>query len=147
VKLKPIFSSLAGMVHGVHFAIANVSADNMRLKEMSEASTTPIRYVPFIGIYTNGKFYTEYRGTKTQESIAKAIHEISTKIQTGANFSNGKVCTSPDGLNAYCTEETDDTDDVCYLTFDEAYGNQPCSNKGKGSMCTYQEAYGTAKVV
>jgi thiol-disulfide isomerase/thioredoxin len=139
--LQPEFLKLNTKVQGVNFALANVSADNMKIQQMSEASRTPIRYVPYIVIYVNGKYYMEYRGRKDLESMARAIYEISNKIQTGQDFAKGKVCSNPAGQTAYCEDGVDD-DDVCYLTYDEAYAGKPCTNAGKGSSCTYKEAYG-----
>lgn len=142
---KPLFQefkNLPGKVHGVHFAVANVSANNMRLHQMSEASTTPIKYVPYIAIYVNGKFYLEYRGPKKIDNIAKASYEIAMKIQTGKSFNQGKVCTSQSGQQGYCVEGYNDEDeDTCY-TQDEVYGSGKVCNIKTGKCYTYGEVFG-----
>lgn len=143
--LKPIFMSLQGRVPGVHFAMANVSADDMQLQKMSEASITPIRYVPFLAVYVNGTFYMEYRGPKTAESIARAVVEISAKLESGKDFVTGRVCQAPSGQPGYCAEGGDEND-VCYFSFDEAYNGKPVSNENKGSFVTFEEAYGGARI-
>lgn len=144
--LKPIFSSLAGKISGVHFALANVSADNMRLQQMSEASVTPIKYVPLLTVYVNGQHYMEYRGPKTAEGMARAIYEISQKVQTGKDFATGKVCEAPSGAAGYCVDGTDGDEDVCYFTFDEAYNGKNISDSGKGTHMTYAEVYGNVRI-
>lgn len=142
---KPLFQefkTLPGKVHGVNFAVANVSANNMRIQQMAEASTTPIRYVPYIVVYVNGKFYLEYRGPKKIDSIARAAYEIAAKIQTGQDFSQGKVCTSQSGAQGYCVDGyEDDDDDVCY-TVDEIFGSGKVCNVKSGKCYTYGEIYG-----
>ncbi len=144
---KPLFQDfkgLPGKVHGVNFAVANVSANNMRIQQMAEASVTPIRYVPYIVVYVNGKFYLEYRGPKKIENIARASYEIATKIQTGKDFSQGKVCTSQSGSQGYCEDGyvQDDDDSMCY-TYDELYGSGQVCNARSGKCYTYDELYGS----
>lgn len=144
------FKSLPGKVQGVNFALANVSANNMRIQQMSEASQTPIRYVPYIVVYIEGKYYLEYRGPKNIDSIARAAYEIAMKIRSGQDFSQGKVCSSKNGAAGYCVDgyDQDQDEDMCY-TYTEAYGGGD-SNGSSGKVCdaksgkcyTYAEAYG-----
>lgn len=137
------FKTLPGKVNGVNFAIANVSANNMRILQMAETTATPIRYVPYIVVYVNGRYYLEYRGPKTIENISRASYEIAMKISANRDFSQGKVCTSQSGSQGYCVDgyDQEDDDDMCY-TYDEAYvSNKVCDTK-TGKCFTYQEAYG-----
>lgn len=144
---KPLFhefKGLPGKVHGVNFAVANVSANNMRIQQMAEASITPIRYVPYIVVYVNGKFYLEYRGPKKIENIARASYEIASKIQSGKDFTQGKVCTSQNGAQGYCVDgySQDDDDNMCY-TYEEIYGGGKVCNSKSGKCYTYDEIYGS----
>ena len=136
------FKFLPQKVNGVNFAVANVSANQMRLQKMSEASFTPIRYVPYIVFYVNGKFYLEYRGPKNIESIAKASYEIANKATGGSReFSQGKVCTSSNGTQGYCMDGyNEDEEERCY-TVDEMMSGKVCDAK-TGKCYTYAEAFG-----
>lgn len=135
------YMNLPGTVRGVTFAVANVSADDMRIHKMAAASHTPIRYVPYIAAYLNGKFFMEYRGPKSVEHIAKAAYEIYVKVSSGQEFSQGQNCVSSDGVNGYCVTGYEEDDDVGVCTFDEIYGSgQACSTSGK--CYTFGQAYG-----
>lgn len=140
-NLIPMYKTLPGKVQGIHFAMANVSADEKRLEKMAEATVTPIRYVPYIVFYINGEYYMEYRGPKTVDSLARAAYEISTRAISGKDFSTGKICTSTStGLAGYCVGDDNWEEDVC-MTYGEIY-NQGSGKVTKQSACmTYGECY------
>jgi hypothetical protein len=135
------FKSLPGKVNGVNFAVANVSINHMRIQQMSEASVTPIRYVPYIVIYVNGKYYLEYRGPKNIDSIARAVYEIAMKVQSGQDFSQGKVCNTNTGGQGYCVDGYNQEEDNQVCSYDEAFGSGVCDTK-TGKCYTYSEAFG-----
>lgn len=136
------YKTLPGRVHGVRFGLANVGAYEQRIQMKAAQSKTPLNYVPYIAIYVNGKFYLEYRGPRNVESIAKAAYEIATKVYSGRDFAQGKVCTAEGGAQGYCVEGYDPTEaETCY-TYEEAYdGGKVCDLK-TGKCYTYEEAYG-----
>ena len=143
--LIPIFKNLPSKVNGVHFAMANISADGGRLQKMSEATQSKFTYVPLLVLYVNGVPYMEYKGPKTLENMAKFVFEVSQKLEKNQDFSFGRVCKNPNSnIPGYCAGQNEQDDDVCFLTYDEAYGNKPV---GKSSdSYTYAEVYGGAKV-
>lgn len=140
--LIPVFKELPGKVHGVHFGMANVSANEMRLQQKAEGTASKITYVPYLVVYINGAPYMEYRGPKNLESMAKFVYEVSMKINSGQDFSFGKVCTNQkSSLPGYCAGGVGEEDeDVCYMTYNEAYTGQPDKPAG-GQYYTYDESY------
>lgn len=140
--LIPIFKTLPGRVQGVHFAMANASADEKRLEKMAEATVTPIRYVPFIVFYINGEYYMEYRGPKNAESMARAAYEVATKATTGQDFTTGRVCTSnTTGLAGYCAGDDNWEDETC-MTYAEVYNQEQKAPARQKTCMTYGECYG-----
>lgn len=133
------FKTLPGKINGVNFAMANISADNSRILQMSQASTTPIQYVPYLALYVNGQYYIEYKGSKSIDHILRAIHEIVGKINSGREFVNGQVQKSEHGANVYY-DGSDDSEERCVMTYDEAYGGRVCDYRS-GKCFTYDEAY------
>lgn len=142
--LIPQYKTLPDIVQGVHFGMANVSANEMRIKQMSEATSSKITYVPLLIIYVHGVPFMEYRGPKNKDSIAKFVYEVAAKVNSGQDFSFGKVCNNPKStIPGYCAGglEGDNQDDVCMLTYEEAYGGAPPRRGNNSGLYTYEEAY------
>jgi hypothetical protein len=111
---------------------------------MSEASDTPIKYVPYIVVYVGGKYYLEYRGPKKIDNIARAAYEIAMKVRSGQDFSQGKVCATQSGASGYCVDgyDQEEDDDMCYK-YDEAYGSGKVCDAKSGKCYTYSEIFGS----
>jgi thiol-disulfide isomerase/thioredoxin len=143
--LIPIFKTLPGRVQGVHFAMANVSADEKRLEKMAGATKTPIKYVPYIVFYVNGEYFMEYRGAKTADGMARAAFEVSTKATSGQDFTTGRACTSKTtGLAGYCTGDDNWEDETC-MTYGEVCGQGSKQSKAQPTCMTYGEICGVGQ--
>jgi len=130
-KLMPIFKRLPETIQGCQFGIINVST-NRKVIEMARNSITPIKYVPLIILYYQGKPYMRYDGPSDINEIKRFIIEVSNSIQqqtetaqtTSQNNNAGTAMQTSfkKEIPAYtignplCGE-----DGVCYLEFDDAY--------------------------
>ena len=117
-KLIPIFKRLPDIVNGCQFGMINVSM-NKSLIGMSMSSHTPIKYVPLLILYINGRPYMRYEGPPEENDIRRFILEVSSAVQE----SGFAKVTKEKGIPAYtvgtplCGES-----DVCYLEFDQNTG-------------------------
>ena len=117
-KINPIFKRLPEIVNGCQFGMVNVSM-NKTLIGMAAKSITPIKYVPLIILYINGRPYMKYDGPPEENEIRRFILEVSNSVRD----SGFTQVTKEKGIPAYtignplCGEG-----DVCYLTFDESNG-------------------------
>lgn len=119
----PIFKSLPGSINGCQFGIVNVSMCKQMIIA-SQKTRTPIQYVPYIVLYTNGKPTLRYNGPNDIGSIQKFIVEAVNIIQTKVSFTSHKnITVHPNkhipeySLGVPCCGE----DNVCYLNFGDAY--------------------------
>lgn len=134
-SLIPIFKTLPGTVGGCQFGMINVS-NNKQCVLMSRESVAPIKVVPYIILYINGRPYMRYQGPHDPREISRFIVEVSQQVsankqQTFAKEENKNVkpC-KKGGIPAYTIgKPLIGQDDVCYLDFTGAYGN---TNTGGG---------------
>lgn len=130
-NLLPIFKKLPGTIGGCQFGVVNVSI-NKRCVEMSQRTVTPIKYVPYILFYINGKPFMNYKGPQEEEEIRRFVLEVANNVHKKQQFSSEKVKESQeDGLPAYSIgKPIQGNDKVCYLDFVKAYpGIPPTNNK------------------
>ncbi len=66
-ELKPIFKKLVGTIPNCQIGTVNVSLQP-ELAELSQQTTTPIRYVPLIIFYINGTPFKEFGGNYTEDN-------------------------------------------------------------------------------
>jgi len=120
-KALPIFRQLPQMIHGCSFGMINVST-NARVVHMSRTTISPIQYVPLVILYVNGEPYYKYKGALTLPDIQKFVVQMSQTLQSKQQFvaPPEEVKKIPEYTTGvpYCDE------DVCYLDFEEAYGNK-----------------------
>lgn len=113
----PVFKRLPDIVNGCQFGMINVSMNKSVLMKSMD-TITPIKYVPLIILYINGRPYMRYDGPHTENDLRQFILEVSNSIQ---EIGFTKV-TSEKGIPSYsvgiplCGEEN-----VSYLEFNEAY--------------------------
>ena len=122
----PIFKRLPGSVGGCQFGMINVS-HNKQCVMKSRQTIAPIKEVPYIILYVNGKPYMRYRGPQDPREIGRFIVEVSQKVQTNQSFSKTDQRIKEDprtGIPAYTIGHPlyGPDDKVCYLDFEEAYG-------------------------
>ncbi len=108
---------------------------------MSRNTISPIKVVPYIVLFVNGKPYMQYKGPHTIEDISSFIIDISrsiqnklgTQTQTQTQTQNQQQ-TNPRINSKFKERENDipaytigrplcNDGGVCYLDFDSAYGS------------------------
>jgi thioredoxin-like negative regulator of GroEL len=133
-ELVPVFKSLPGTVGGCQFGMINVSQNKHSIL-MSRQTNTPIKVVPFIILYINGKPYMRYQGPNNAQEITRFIIEVSQKIQEKPKFINDqrsqKVENTNSDIPAYTLgKPLCGDDDSCYFEFVSAYQNKGGSSGG-----------------
>jgi thioredoxin-like negative regulator of GroEL len=100
----------------------NVST-NKSIVEMSRETIAPVKYVPYIVLYINGKPFMVYKGPYDEGEIRNFVVEVANNVQKKQQFSKEKVKEDKPGeLPAYCIgQPLCGNDKVCYLTFTGAY--------------------------
>lgn len=123
-ELLPIFKNLPGTIGGCQFGIINVSV-NKSIIGLSNTTITPIKYVPYIILYINGKPFMLYQGPYEMSSIQRFIFEVSKKVNNKQEFSSTKDKKTSKNKKFNIPDYTIGTpkceDDICYLEFDFAY--------------------------
>lgn len=125
-NLIPIFKKLPGSIGGCQFGMVNVS-NNKRLIAMAKGTIAPITFVPYILMYIDGKPFMRYNGPQDINELRRFVLEVAKNVQNKQSFANKVVKVDSKKKNRIpeytighplCGE-----DDVCYLTFDEAYND------------------------
>ena len=106
----------------------NVS-HNKKCVLLSRESIDPIKEVPYIVLYIQGKPYMRYKGPHDAKEIGRFIVEVSQKIQNNQSFSRDDKRVKPDprgGIPEYTIGRPlyGVDDKVCYLEFENAYGDE-----------------------
>lgn len=119
--LIPMFKTLPGTIGGCQFGMLNVS-NNKKCIIMSNSTVAPIKYVPYIILYVNGRPFMKYNGPHDPGEIARFVIEVSKKLQSKQKFTSEHVKEDPKGvIPEYCIAHPK-SNKVCYLDFDDAYG-------------------------
>ena len=71
-SLIPIFKRLPGSVGGCQFGMINVSL-NKQCVMMSRNTIAPIKVVPYIVLYINGKPHMRYNGPYVAEEVVSSL--------------------------------------------------------------------------
>lgn len=129
-NLIPIFKRLPGSIGGCQFGMINVSTET-DIIAMSRNSISPIKYVPLIILYVNGKPFIRYDGPHTEKDIRSFLFEVTSKIQAKEKFSGDKN-NSQSNSTKNSREIPEYTvgyplygeDDDFYLEFTDAYPNK-----------------------
>jgi len=125
-RLIPIFKRLPGTIGGCQFGMINVSTET-DIVLMSRNSISPIKYVPLIILYVNGKPFIRYDGPHTEQDIRQFLLEVTSKLQAKEKFSNADRARENAGKNSRDIPEYTvgfplyGDDDDFYLEFNEAY--------------------------
>lgn len=121
--LIPIFNKLPGSLNGCQFAILNVS-QNKSCVILSQKTITPIKYVPYIVLYIDGKPFMSYKGPYVLDEIKKFILDVSRNLQQKQQFTIKKQPASEPAkaIPSYTIGipvSGDKNQLVCYLTMEE----------------------------
>ena len=121
--LIPIFKKLPGSIGGCQFGMINVSV-NKKCVQMSRNTIAPIKYVPYIVLYVNGRPFMKYKGPYDINEIQKFVVAVSQKIQTKQKLDDDENVKENvrGGIPEYTIgHPLCGKDKVCYLDFDDAY--------------------------
>lgn len=123
-KLIPMFKGLPGTVGGCQFAMINVQT-NKNCVIKSNETIAPIKYVPFIVLYVQGKPFMRYDGPYDQNTIKRFIIEVADKIHKKQSFMGHTNVKHDDrSIPKYSIGKPlyGEREDICYLEFNKAYG-------------------------
>lgn len=122
-----VFRDLPGTVGGCQFGILNVST-NRKLVEMSQNTITPIKYVPYVILYIDGKPFMEYKGPRQIGEIQRFVMDVAENIKQKQSFVSqvNKNAARNGSKQAPIPQYTvgrpvKGDDEVCYLQFQTAY--------------------------
>lgn len=126
--LIPIFKRLPGTIGGCQFGMINVST-NKNTVEMSQNTISPIKYVPYIVLYINGKPFMSYKGPPDEQKIRSFVVDVANNVQKKQQFAVEKVQedkeagggTSIPAYSIGVPVSGDKNNMVCYLNFTESY--------------------------
>jgi hypothetical protein len=129
-NLTPIFKKLPGTITGCQFGMINVSTNGACIA-MSKNTIAPIKFVPYLVLYVNGKPYMIYQGPHDINEIKRFVFEVGNSFDKRQKFSSNPKDkeVNKGSVNKQhesgCTEGIpiygDNSDQVCYLENQEAY--------------------------
>ena len=126
--LVPIFKHLPGNVGNCTFAMVNVSV-NRNVVLMSNDTTVPIKYVPYILFCVDGQPLLKYSGANEMSEIKRFILEVTQKLGAKKFYEDTKAkhetenkipeytIGTPKSGNTKCRGDMICEDGVCYLDF------------------------------
>jgi len=129
-KLLPIFRNLPGTIGGCQFGLLNVSSNKLCVRK-SKNTIVPIKYVPLIILYINGKPFMKYSGPNTENDIKTFILEVANKINNKQKFTDDtNVKEIARGIPEYSIgHPLYGQDGITYLEFIDAYKKNNSKSK------------------
>ena len=82
--MQPIFQNLSKSELRVKFALANVGQFK-RIAGLSQSTNTPIKFVPMMILYSNGRPHARYKGKQDPQSILSFLNKMVTDLGGGRN--------------------------------------------------------------
>ena len=132
----PIFKQLPGNVSGCQFGMINVS-HNKQCVMLSRETIAPITEVPYVIMYVNGKPFIRYKGPHDIKEIGRFVVEVANNVQKQEKFTKDTQIkeNKKTGIPDYTIGKPlcGPDDKVCYLQFDNAYGENSTSNNKSGN--------------
>lgn len=122
-KLIPVFKKLPGTINGCQFGIINVSQNKETIR-MSKATIAPLKYVPYIILYINGKPFMIYKGPHDENELRRFVIDVANNIQKKQQFvKTATIKKLKKAIPEYCTGVPicGEEDGICYLSELEAY--------------------------
>ena len=128
--LLPIFKKLPGTLGGCQFAIVNMDT-NKEMISKSKNTITPIKFVPYMILYINGRPFMRYEGAHDLEEIRQFIVNIAQRVNGKQKFSKGEVQEEIRGaIPAYTIGQplVGEDEDAWYKEFKDAYNAASAAN-------------------
>lgn len=120
----PVFKRIPSVISGCQFGLVNVTR-NINLVKLSKKTISPIKFVPYVLLYVNGKPFLQYDGPRTEDGVKKFIIEVSKKLNSKQYFSNiqksQKESKEDNKIPPYCIARPKCDGAVCYLSSSTAY--------------------------
>ena len=86
-SLIPIFKKLPGSINGCQFGLINISTKANKPVVAKAANTlSPIKFVPYIVLYINGKPFMRYQGNYNDADIRKFVWDVARNIKMKQKF-------------------------------------------------------------
>jgi thioredoxin-like negative regulator of GroEL len=117
---RNVFNSVASqfMQGKCKFGLINIS-QNPKVPQLARNSKTPIRFVPFILAFFNGRPLVPFGSQITPQTLVQFVQQCFGSIQDKVD-AFGAV-KKDDEIPAYTVGVPVCEDGVCYLSFDDAY--------------------------
>lgn len=126
--IKPLMYELDKLISGCTIIFADILDGGAALYKMSQQTIMKIEAVPFIVLYNNGQPLMEYKGAATIEGFLQFLNAINEKLKMRQPFTKseaqamGKCPVGDNGIPGYCIGKPITDDNLCMLTFGDAYG-------------------------
>ena len=121
------FRQLPQIINNVKFCVLNIN-ENVGVINMSEQTIAPIKFVPFIVLYVNGRPFLQYDDApdlnRLVEFVKYSVNLVNSKksfIDKGAKVEQQEI---PKFTIAKPYHEFKCEGDFCYLTTDSAYAKK-----------------------
>jgi hypothetical protein len=128
-ELIPIFRRLPQFISSCKFALVNLNK-NQEIIKMSYSSITPLKHVPYLMLYVNGKPFLRYDGERTLQDLVDFINEVLFRIKSKSKFVDNKnvlkvqeeipAFTVGVPYNIRCDEESG----KCYVQYSDIMGGK-----------------------
>lgn len=148
--VKPVFRDLSRVLMGCKFAMVNLSGNNVSIAKLSLETSSPIYGTPLVLLFLNGEPIHRYTGAYREDDLKRYVIEMSKQLRGGKSFSepsgggNGGPPTptrNNNGGNNYTSAPKEEPKkgkdipaytvgipycdgDMCYISFDNAYGEK-----------------------
>jgi thiol-disulfide isomerase/thioredoxin len=136
--LIPIFKQLPNNIGGAQFGIVNLS-NNKDIVHISNQTIVPIKVVPFLILYLEGKPFLRYDGERSFEAIRKFIFDVTNNLKAKQQFVNNhppqQQQQQQNYQNGHASEQVhnrhqiplysegrpkSNDDELCYLVFNDS---------------------------
>jgi thiol-disulfide isomerase/thioredoxin len=84
----PVFRKLPSLMEGCFFGMMNIDTNRQYL-EMSKNSITPIKYVPYVVLYMDGRPILAYQGASDAMEIRRFITDVANNMKKKQGFTKG----------------------------------------------------------
>ncbi len=121
----PEFKKMPYKIPGIKFATVNINK-NRDIVYMASQTVLPIKVVPLIILYVNGRPSLKYDGEKTATDITAFLDEILNRFAQQKEFKDNKNLRLESEIPPYTVGVPfnlvcDNEKGICYLTYDAAY--------------------------
>lgn len=131
-ELIPIFKRLPGTINNCQFGMINVS-QNKDCVRMSKNTIAPLKYVPYIVLYINGRPFMVYKGPPQPSEIKRFVIDVANNVQKKQQFVKTATIKKDKNIPEYCIGNPlcGEEENVCYLEESVAYTDRTKKFQGR----------------